>query len=88
MGIKQGWHYEVKQCPQLLEKKSKVDTWTSNPLHTNITMRILLTVHLTFAKVLTRRLSAAIYAVKRLEKQQEMHPKYYVSIDVIKMTTF
>ena len=51
-------------------------------------MRILLTVHLTFAKVLTTRLSAAIYAVKRLEKQQEMHPKYYVSIDVIKMTTF
>ena len=50
-------------------------------------MHILLTVHLTFAKVLTR-LSAAIYAVKRLEKQQEMHPKYYVSIDVIKMTTF
>ena len=69
------------------KKKSKVDTWTSNPLHTNITMHILLTVHLTFAKVLTR-LSAAIYAVKRLEKQQEMHPKYYVSIDVIKMTTF
>ena len=70
------------------KKKSKVDTWTSNPLHTNITMSILLTVHLTFAKVLTTRLSAAIYTVKRLEKVLEMHPKFYSSIDVIKMTTF
>ena len=51
-------------------------------------MRILLTVHLTFAKVLTRRLSATIYTVKRLEKALEMHPKFYSSIDVIKMATF
>lgn len=33
-------------------------------------------------------LPAASCAVWKLEQPQEMDPKYYVSIDIIKMTTF